>query len=155
MKIEKLNNSEDIINFISPEAKALKELIGFLEGYFKNKNENTVLFKECSDCKGCLLEFYYYIKNGGNFRNGVWIRIDKSDKWIFVLSNANDKAKTVIYSSTNLNCLHYPQNLHKENRLPMDFDKPAFYEDQTVAQMDFEELMAEIKNRLKCICQND
>jgi len=140
MIVKKMSSSDDISGYNSPEANALKDLIDELEKNFQEPKGE------------CLLEFYYYITKGGGFRNGVWIRINKSDRWIFVLANPNDSKKTDIHSAVDLKCPKYPQPTPGKHYLPEDFTTPAYYEGNSVESIDYNQLMQEIINRLDCVC---
>ena len=160
MIVKKMNGSDDISIYSSPEANALKDLIKEIEKYFSKhlhpvyKGDNAGRVKECEndniDC--CLLEFFYYIKKGGGAKNGIWIRINKSDKWIFVLANPLGNKKADIHSAANLHCPKYPQTHYGKHYLSEYFTTPAYYEGNRVAPISYMQLMLGIINRLDCVC---
>jgi len=159
MIIKPMIGSENINN--SPSlSKAKKELEKIFPDYFKpfDDKDNQWQAKDCKEANGCLIEIYYYfnssLKHMPSYRNGIWIRANKSDNWIFVLVNENDNKKADIHSATDLKCPNFKQEQSEYKQLPIAFSGAyIFIEENRVIQMDYITLMQEIIKRLPCVCK--
>lgn len=158
MKVQPFGNS-------GKAHKELQTIINKLEAYFskdpfvteESNKINMPSIPDCDECKSCTLEFFYFWKNNGGYRNGIWIRINGNHNlWVSVLLNPNGAKKVCIFSNPNKNINKYKQEestfrLPEPVTLPTMFNGlPAFIEKRRVSHNC--NVITEIEGRLPYVC---
>ncbi len=102
--------------------------------------------------EGSTFSFCYHHQPSGAQNNGLWIKKQGTNNWLFALCNEHHRKKARISSKANLELEAFPQEFQHNYNLPPNFDGQGIYiERNRVNDISVNEWLEEIVQRMRVL----